>query len=131
MIEKLLNQRLEELKLQLEDELDNFECAGIRFEDKSRKVGDTIREKSKHNIDREDERDFPDYGSDEYEEMQDLAGVSAWKLDEFSFDGGQNNYLADHCYLIASDDVTYDDGFLLLDQGEVILNNAKVLAVLF
>lgn len=131
MISKMMNDELDKLREELEDVIDSYDGAGIRFEDKSRKVGDIIRGKSKHNIGREDERDFPDYDSEQYDELDDLDGVSAWKLDEFSFDGRQNSYLAEHCYLIGSNDVTYDDGFLLLDEGEVILNNAKVLAVLF
>ena len=68
---------------------------------------------------------------DEYDEMEDLDGVSAWKIDEFEFDGDQREYLPEHCYLIASNDCTFDDGFLMLDEGEVIMDKAVVLAKIF
>ena len=131
MTEQQLNQLLNELKERFEDELYDYEAVGIRFEDKAREVGDVITESSKHNIDREDEREFPEYGTAEYDEMEDLDGVSAWKIDEFEFDGSQREYLADHCYLIASNDCTFDDGFLMLDEGEVVMDKAVVLAKIF
>lgn len=131
MIAKMMNDKLDKLREELEDVIESYDGAGIRFEDKSRKVGDIIRDKSKHNIGREDERDFPDYESEQYDELDDLDGVSAWKLDSFKFEGSQNMYLTNHCYLIGSNDITYDDGFLLLDDNEIIMNNAKVLAVIF
>ena len=126
-----LNQLLNELKERFENELYDFEAVGIRFEDKERTEGDVITESSKHNVDREDDREFPEYGTAEYDEMEDLDGVSAWKIDEFEFDGDQREYLPEHCYLIASNDCTFDDGFLMLDEGEVIMDKAVVLAKIF
>lgn len=99
---------------------------GIRFEDKEREVGE-ICENSRHNIDREDEREFPKYGTSEYEEMFELDGTSAWNLEfYYDFEGGFNTY---HCYIIAGNRITNkDDG---LDDNEIVIENAVVLEKIF
>ena len=110
--------------------LDKYESEfyhiGIRFEDKDREVGE-ICECSRHNIDREDERDFPEYGTPEYDEMFVLDGTSAWNLETYDdFVGGFNTY---HCYIIAGNKITNkDDG---LDDNEIVIENAIVLEKLF
>lgn len=38
-------------------------CLGVRFENKVREIGEVITDKSRSNFDREDERDFPEYGT--------------------------------------------------------------------
>ena len=57
-------------------ENESYEYVGVRFEDKVREISD-VCECSKHNPDREDERDFPVYGSEEYEDLPELNGASA------------------------------------------------------
>ena len=51
---------------------------GIRFEDKKRTIGEIIEECSKDNRERQDERDFPEYGTTEYDELPELNGVCAY-----------------------------------------------------
>lgn len=99
---------------------------GIRFEDKEREIGE-ICECSRHNIDREDEREFPEYGTDEYWEMPELDGTSAWNLETYDdFEGVFNTY---HCYIIGGNRITnQDDG---LDDNEIVIENAVVLEKIF
>lgn len=113
---------------------------GLRFEDKEREVGETCGN-SKHNFERADEREFPVYGSDEYEEMMTLDGTSAWYIDE----SGQINdrcfkgewqksdddkllVTAEHCYIIGGDlEGSHDDP----DIGEILIQDAVVVEKLF
>lgn len=110
----------------LEKYQDKYYYVGIRFEDKEREVGE-ICERSKHNTDREDEREFPEYGTPEYEEMFELDGTSAWNLKTYEdFEGGFNAY---HCYIIGGHRITNrDDG---LDDNEIVIENAIVLEKIF
>lgn len=127
----------------IKDELlDEYWAVGIRFEEKERQVGDIITDKSRHNNDREDERDFPEYGTDEYFEMQEFDGVSAWEIEgferaitpsfqkeEFLNSSAKQAFMATHCYIIASDDVSNTDDDL--DVGEVVLVDPIVKKVMF
>lgn len=118
---------------------DDYYFVGIRFEDKEREVGEIITDKSRHNIEREDEREFPEYGTEEYEEMLELDGVSAWNMvSDINFKPNSLNanrdakkvYFTKHCYIIASDDAV-SGADLELDHNEIVLKNAKVIAKLF
>lgn len=118
------------IKKACEEALEKFEgeysYLGIRFEDKEREIGD-ICECSKHNIDREDEREFPEYGTEEYEELPELDGTSAWNLE--TYDDFQGPFATYHCYIIAGEKLTNkDDG---LDDNEIVIKDAKVLAKIF
>lgn len=102
---------------------------GVRFEDKEREVGESIGN-SRHNIEREDEREFPDYDTNEYEEMFELDGASAWDIlhvvEELK---GNPIYAVKHCYfIIGSNSVNEGDA---LDDGEVVIEDAEVAYVLF
>lgn len=110
----------------LEKYQDEFYYVGIRFEDKERQIGD-ICECSKHNTDREDEREFPGYGTDEYDEMFELDGTSAWNLEYYTdFEGGFDTY---HCYIVVGNKITnQDDG---LDDNEIVIQDAKVVEIIF
>lgn len=115
---------------------------GIRFEDKEREIGE-VCEYSRHNGTREDERDFPEYGTPEYEEMEMLDGTSAWNLaaltDTYLPGYGRINdadpekecsryFNARHGYVIASDSAgRHDDP----DVNEIIIKDAVVIAKLF
>ena len=124
--------------IQLDEEYsDDF--IGVRWEDKERVIGESVNN-SRHNIDREDEKDMPEYGTEEYEEMDELDGSSAFGLysviEMFKHDVKKtpDKPLKDffqtyHCYLIIGDDFTnWDDG---LDDGEVVIENAKVMEVFY
>jgi len=124
---------------------DDYDRVGIRFENKDRAVGETC-DWSRHNPYRDDERDFPDYESDEYAELPVLDGTSAWDLrllDDDYFPGFgdtrrltwikpgndvRNYVLAQHCYIIAGNDPgRHDDP----DEGEILIRDAVVIAKLF
>lgn len=110
----------------LEKYEDSYYYIGIRFEDKLRQAGD-ICECSKHNIDREDERDFPEYGTPEYDEMFEFDGTSAWNLE--TYDDFEGPFMTDHCYIVAGRRITNrDDG---LDDNEIVIEDAKVLEIIF
>ena len=101
---------------------------GIRFENKFRRIGESC-ELSKHNEDRGDERDFPEYGTPEYEELPDLNGTSAYTMKQWEALNlvglTTTNLSCEHIYLIGGDD--YSNG---PDDGEIVVCNAKVLAVI-
>lgn len=118
------------IKKQCEEALkkweDEYWFVGIRFEDKEREIGE-ICECSKHNLDREDERDFPEYGTPEYDEMMELDGTSAWNL--ATYRDYEGYFLSDHCYIIGGNQITNrDDG---LDDNEIVIKNAVVLEKIF
>lgn len=109
---------------------------GIRFENKVRNVGEVIEDLSRHNLDRDDERDFPEFGTDEYSNAPVLDGVSAWDLDgKWSRSVGADGYFdelhfeAERCYIIASDDIANCDD--ALDENEIVMVDAKVIAAIF
>jgi hypothetical protein len=121
-----------------------YEFYGIRFEDKSYSVGDVVAN-SKHNPDREDERDFPEYGTKEYEECEDLDGASAWRcvdsygrfIDEcLTSNGGWRETMdseafsmcdCEHVYIVAGNrENTHDDS----DENEIVIESAVVIGVL-
>lgn len=97
---------------------------GVRFENKLREIGEEI-ENSKHNLDREDEREMPEYGTEEYEEMFELDGASAYDIDTIveMLESGAG-FEGEHCYFIAGTNaVNLDDA---IDYGEVVVENAEV-----
>ena len=123
-------------KVFIENEMDYYHI-GLRFEDKKREIGETC-ETSKHNLDREDERDFPSYGTEEYEEMFEFDGTSAWFIDEdvnLSYDKNELEkdvnrlHTVNHAYVIAGNEITNRDD--ALDDGEIVIKDAVVLAKIF
>lgn len=109
---------------------------GIRFEDKQREIGE-ICECSKSNPDREDARDFPEFGTVEYDELEELGGTSAWDLSQnriYDFDSRSANKSASsqfstkHCYIIIG---RYESHDIAEDEGEIIIQDAKVVMQLF
>ena len=103
-----------------------WEYLGIRFENKVRSVGEIIEECSKDNEGREDERDFPEYGTSEYNEMEDLDGISTWDIRDWQnsvYSVAETFYCnASHLYLIGGNSATYgpDDNELIIEDGEVL-----------
>src|SRR5690625_1336501 len=140
-----LKMKLKELfeiidQMKNDERLNNYWVAGIRFEDKERKEGDVIEENSKHNLEREDERDFPEYGTDEYNDMFELDGVSAWDLDYAkevlrpNLPSGmeedvRSQFIGKHCYIIAGDNTSNESD--ALDYGEVVIVEPKVIKVVY
>lgn len=106
----------------------NYYEVGIRFEDKEREIGETC-ENSKNNYAREDEREFPEYGTKEYEEMEEFDGTSAWDLRSYDDWGKPEDFRTKHCYIIAGNNLANkDDG---LDDGEIVIKDAVVVAKIF
>lgn len=134
----LVKEMLETIHKLADENYYEYDALGVRFEDKDRKVGEEIAEYSHHNEDRDDEREFPEYGTDEYEEMEELDGVSAWGIDS-PFITSDLKHMANnevkksgfgtyHCYFIAGDYGRINETG---DVGEVVIKNAKVIAKLF
>ena len=109
---------VEGIKEVLKENEFKFMYYGIRFENKERALGDEIKEHSKADLsDKEDEdvRDFPEYGTPEYGELEELNGICAYQLDQYNIEGlslGANEpydkedvkhcYLDSHCYIVGS-----------------------------
>ena len=123
----------------------NYDYLGVRFENMDRTEGDILGN-SKDNPDREDERDFPDYNSEEYENLPEQNGTSAWDISNadnvtiFKQDnsvkyGDKNNtkigdvMVSDHCYIIGSNDIGTRD--TPLDSNEIILQSPAVISKLY
>ena len=124
---------------------DKYYYIGIRFEDKDREIGEEC-EWSKHNPDREDERDFPKYGAPEYDELPTLDGTSAWDLSLLSehwYPGFgdphrmpwvtpdkdcERYFLTDHCYIVVGNEGGQHD---CPDYGEILIRDAVVIAKLW
>src|SRR5690625_2901710 len=110
------------LKREAEELLEEGYIVGIRFEELERKAGDVITETSRHNLDREDERDFPEYGTEEYFELFEFDGVSAYDVESFERvvtppfgkenfleRDAQREFLESKAYIIYGDDTANED----------------------
>lgn len=119
-------------------EQDEFPVYGLRFEDKERQVGD-LCENSRNNIDREDERDFPEFGTEEYEEMEEMDGASAWHpnhiLAELKREKGDEDVAkitySKHAYIVGGQREGWEQTNGLVDEGETLVQDAQVLYVLY
>jgi hypothetical protein len=119
---------------------EGYEYIGLRFEDKKREIGEIITDCSRNNVDREDERDFPEYGTEEYFGMEELDGVSAWDLSdkdvykiqpwENKEDDCSRHFEANHCYIIASNDLGNTSN-TVTDVNEIVIKDAMVIAKFF
>ena len=126
---------VEAIKGKLESDCE-YVYFGIRFEDKDREIGE-ICEASKHNPDREDYREFPEFGTSEYDDLEELDGTSCWDLEGdwlasfWSYNKTPEEKLAimaDHCYVIAGDD---SPQFEDRDPNEILITDAVVIAKIF
>ncbi len=111
----------------------DIEYIGIRIGGRDLHVGDVFGN-SRHNPDRGDERDFPEYGTEDYESMEELDGTCAYdfgflSLTYHDLDNLKSVCFGDsHCYVIAGTAWGHNDD---PDAGEVVIQNAEVLEVLF
>jgi hypothetical protein len=128
-----------EIQKFIDENKDNqkFYYYGLRFENKNRKVGSKISA-SRHNPDRSDERDFPEYGKSSYYRLPKLDGTSAWHID---MDGYSREWVRSfwswsdkmhdtdgHCYIIASDERGYNED---PDPNETLIKNAIVVCKIY
>lgn len=122
---------VEELFKQIEEQ-DKYYVYGLRFEDKEREVGE-ICENSRNNVDREDEREFPEYGTQEYAEMDEMDGTSAWGVDSALMQISENMkyetsvFGSKHAYIIAGHNMGWEQNNGVIDDGEVVIQEAVVL----
>ena len=137
---KELWQKVNKLK---EDLLDEYAYVGIRFENKERELGE-VCENSRHNIDREDERDFPIYGSEEYSNLEILDGTSCYDLSQAkgtlynkyqSYEADEEAdifYNCKHCYIVVGWKTGNNSEFDgTLDLDEIVIKDAEVIEILF
>ncbi|WP_251869211.1 hypothetical protein [Enterococcus italicus] len=113
-----------------EDRELGFDFVGVRFENAEREVNEVLYFESKDNSDREDVRDFPKYGSDEYEDLPDMGGVSSYDLEVYNdfFDPSFSINRGEHCYIIASYHAHRGNYEITCDEGEVVIARPTVLA---
>ena len=116
--------KIEELK----DEF--YAVAGIRFEKKERVIGEEITDNSKELV---DDREFPEYGTPEYNELPEIDGISTYLVADLENDTIEdlNKLIEDikktseKVYLIAG-----DDNGMGLDANEQIIGNGIVIDIL-
>ncbi len=125
------NQMIETVKAAYAKFSDDYMFVGIRFENKLRGVGD-ICENSMHNPDREDEREFPEYDTDDYWKMTELDGTSAWDAEHYSRFAPKGDseglWNGNHCYIVAGDS---EGGHPDPDANEILIRKAEVVKVLW
>lgn len=137
---KDLWQKVSELK---EDLLDEYAYIGIRFETKEREL-EEICEDSRHNINREDERGYPEFGSDEYNNLEILDGTSCYDLAQEkgtlynqyqsceADEEAETFYNCKHCYIIAGWKLGNNSEFEgTFDLDEIVVKEAEVVEILF
>jgi len=136
MTNKEMKQKIENAYKEYKDK---YQYVGLRFEDKERDIGE-ICENSKHNPDREDPRDYPEYGTEEYGNLPEFGGTSAWDLSinnmhrtwfgDYMEDDEKSYYPEEynHAYIIAGNEVDKD---IDRDYDEIIIKNAKVVKIIF
>ena len=121
----------EAIEAKIEELYWDYDYFGLRFDGRALNVGDVL-DNSKDNPDREDERDFPEYGTDEYDNLPELDGTSAWNANAikyFKWIGREEYFDADqHCYIIASNRTgEHPDP----DADEILLRNPTVVGIIF
>ncbi len=104
---------------------------GIRFGDEIRAIGDRC-DNSRDNRDREDEREFPAWGTPEYDELPEFDGTCAYDaryIDDILAPDGSNDYFeSDHLYIIAGDSIGDDNGG---DDYEIVIRDAIIIGIVF
>lgn len=123
-----------------------FDMYGYRFVNHQYAIGEELTEVSRSNHNREDARDFPEYNTEEYWEMEELDGLSAYSIDRYDIkeknadaieyeifrhagrrrqrDSDMDFFpIADYCYLLGADDASWGE-----DEGEIIMEYPTVLA---
>ena len=119
----------------------DYDQIGLRFENRDLEIGEEVGT-SRHNMDREDEREFPEFGTEEYEQMYELDGASSWHPNVWKHvllgdlitspdDPASKNIIAKHAYLIGGGYSNEDHDELVLDEGEAVITDAVVLYKFF
>ena len=113
---------------------------GIRYDNKIVQVGEELND-SKTNYGRDDARDFPQFGDDDYDDLESLGGVSCYHLaDRYDdIDDIKNQHFFEEC-LSGSKEAQWDHCSIIIgqktdnyceDSGEAILGRAEVVKILW
>jgi len=127
---------IENLEKDLESHYADYSYYGLRFDSRDLDIDDVL-EPSKSNIDREDSRDFPEYGTPEYDDLPELSGTCAYMI----FDGDRESrytfldnvlsFVDDDderkWYILGSKDAAEDEAE---DEDEIVMIDPIVLEVL-
>ena len=137
---------LREAIIRAAEKYDKPSCyVGFRFDERKYNVGEKLNFNSKTNMGREDERDFPEYGTKEYNRLEELDGVCAYTLDMSSrwvedveqqvdeifgiddYVSEDDQYKYAHIYILSSDQYSND---FAEDEYEIILPKPTVLEII-
>lgn len=105
-------------------ESNEYSYMGVRFDSREMKVGDLVGN-SKDNFNRDDSRDFPEYGSPEYDDLDELNGACCYDCEVWEEMINIEKSYIEHVYVIAGNETEYGE-----DRGELIIPRAKVIAIL-
>lgn len=105
---------------------------GVRFDKVSCEVGSILPEsKAFFPTEDSDVRDFPEYNSEEYEELPGMGGTSTWSIEEILrlLDKNPDGHeLKDtHCHVVIAESYAMPD---VMDDGERVLIDPVVIAKL-
>ena len=128
----MMKERIEQAIQKAEDM--GYDHVGFRLADSTHEIGEEL-DWSRHNADREDDREFPEYGTDEYNELPELDGTSVWEASHMirifgsrDIDYARKNTLQDHLYVVCGNDrANHDDP----DDGEMLIADAVVIDQIF
>ena len=134
MKEKIVK-TIKELENESKEYYLDYAYYGIRFERRHDLQEGYVLENSKSNRDREDLRDFPIFGTPEYDEMEEMDGTSAyfvfdsikgertkWLGQVLSYVNNESNEFA--WYLIGSQKLADEEGE---DENEIIMIDATII----
>lgn len=124
-----------------EDLYYEWNCIGIRFGTSVYQIGDVLHN-SRNNVDREEEREFPAYGTQEYEEMEEMDGVSTWGISGGSkpqfpqwmiedLNADVSEFMGTHAYIVVGNKVGWEQLNGLVDEGELLIKDGQVALVLY
>lgn len=132
--EKILK-AIEELENEAKEYYLDYKYYGIRFESRHNLEAGYVLENSKTNRGREDSREFPIFGTPEYDEMEELDGTCAY----FIYDGEKEektkwlaqvlSYVNDDSddfawYLVGCERLSDEEGE---DDNEIIMKDATII----
>lgn len=124
---------MHEAMKRLNEELsDTYAYVGIRFENRDYAIGEEC-EWSRDNPEREDEREFPDFGTEEYDELPMLNGTCVYGLEGYDYKSDSDAlskdaskyFIGDHAYIVAGNRQGNTDDYAP-DAGEIIIEDAIV-----
>ena len=128
---------IKNLEKDLETHYADYSYYGLRFDSRDLDVDDVL-EPSKSNIDREDNREFPEYGTPEYDDLPELSGTCAYMIydgdreSRYTFLDNVLSFVDDDdderkWYILGSKDAAEDEAE---DEDEIVMIDPIVLEVL-